>query len=327
MKKKLLSKIIFTVLMTVAIIAISSNVLATNEDITILQKTNEEYVIYLKSSLDKEFEFAYTNKVLENDAELDYIKSAKDSVGGTHIAYVDANLYEKYFKNAENTYLWAKTGENYLAKGAKIDLKNCVTENIVEFVTKTTKRIAVNTESKDVVTVEKDGIKYTTTTGKIEITDKAKGPYYYTMTNIATSTEYANLMKLAEEINKSETASTVTKLDNSKEFYDLYTKLLSGVNSSAWTEVENMQIPQPKESKTGDKYVVFIKNGEVEDVQFMTCYQEEDKEFITDKQVIKETHKLPITYDSIALFVVLGVAVVLFIILVIARKRQKKSDK
>lgn len=330
MKKKLLSKIIFTLLITIAVIAINSNVLATNENITILQKTAEEYVIYLNSSLDKEFEFAYANEELNSDETLDYIKCAKDSEEGACIAYIDANLYEKFFKDAETTYLWAKSGENYLAKGIKLDLKDVVTEEIAQFADNTTKRISVKTDGKDVVTNVQDGIKYTTTTGKIEITDNEKAEYYYVMTNVTTSEEYSKLMELAEKINKSEALNTAERLNTIKEFYDLYSKLLSEVNDDSWTKVENMQIAQPKESKTGDQYIVWIKqetaSGEVNDIQLMTCYQDEDKEFIQEEQVIKTTSKLPITYDSIALFVVLAVAVVLFVVLIVVRNKNKKDS-
>ena len=323
--KKLISKIIFTILMVVAILAISNNVFGASETYTVLQKTDKDYVIYLKSALDKEFEFVYTNEVLENDEKLDYIKNAKDSKDGLMIAYVDSDLYAKYFEGKKATYLWAKNADGYIAKGIKLDFSESVTEKMVELVTNTTKRIKVNTDEKDVVEVEKDGIKYTTTTGKIVIKDAEQATYYYTMTDITKSEDYAKLMGLAEQINKLASENTVTKLEKSKEFYDLYTKLLSQVKEDSWVKAENMQIPQPKESKTGDKYVVWVKqeNGteKVCDAQFMTCYKEEDKQFITEEQVIVETSKLPVTYDNIALFVVLAVAVVLFIVLLVIRKK------
>ena len=332
--KKLISKIIFTILMVIAILAVSNNVLGASETYTILQKAEQEYVIYLKSSLDKEFEFLYTNDVLENEETLDYIKNAKDSKDGLPVAYIDSTLYSKYFEGKAATYLWAKNEDGYIAKGIKIDLSESVTEKMIEFVQNTTKRITVSTAEKDVVEVEKDGIKYTTTTGKIVIKDDAKATYYYTVTDITKSENYAKLMELAEEINKTASAGTVTKLDKSKEFYDLYTKLLSEVKEDSWVKVENMQIPQPKESKTGDKYVVWVKqenaNGTVEDAQFMTCYQEEDKQFIKEEQVVKETSKLPITGDNVVLFVILVVAVVLLVVLLIVRRKannDKSSDK
>lgn len=331
MKKNLISKVIFTILMTVAILAISNNVFATNEDYTILQKTDKEYVIYLKSSLDKEFEFAYTNIVLENDDELDYIKNAKDSKDGLKIAYVDSDLYAKYFNEKADTYIWAKNADGYIAKGIKVNLNESITEKMVEFVKNTTKRIPVNTEAKDEVITEKDGVKYTTTTGKIEIKADSNVPYSYIMVNINSSKDYAKLMSLAEEINKIEKENNVTKIEKSKEFYDLYEKLLSEVNSASWVKVENMQIPQPKESETGDKFVVWIKQGEensaVDDVQFMTSYKNEDKQYVKEEQKITTTAKLPITYDSIALFVVLAIAVVLFVVLLVVKKKSTSENK
>ena len=44
-----------------------------------------------------------------------------------------------------------------------------------------------------------------------------------------------------EEINKLDSANTVIKLDKSKEFYDLYNKLLSEVKADSWVKVENME--------------------------------------------------------------------------------------
>ena len=202
---------------------------------------------------------------------------------------------------------------------------------MVAFVKNTTKRIAVNTEKKDKVVTEKDGIKYTTTTGKIEITADSKLQYAYVMVNVTNSKEYEDLVALAEKINNMETEINVTQIENSKKFYDLYEKLLSEVDNKAWVNVENMQIPQPKESKTGDKYAVWIiqenGNNTTSDVQIMTCYNEENKEYIKEDKVIKTTSKLPITYDSIGLFVVLGIAVMLFTVVLVVRNKSKKESK
>lgn len=329
MKKSLITKIIITILLTVAIIAIGGTVLAANQDYTVLQKSGTEYVVYLKSALDKDFEFAYSNENLSDDSGLDYIKCAKDQKDGLKIAYVDDTLYANFFKDKEATYVWAKEGENYIAKGIKLDLTDNVTEDIVSFVTKTTSRISVKTDGENVVTEEKDGIKFTTSTGKIDITEKAGATYSYVIKNY--EGDYAKLMDLADKINNSSSENTVTKLDNSKEFYDLYQKLEKALTESDWTKVENNEIAQPKEAKDGDQYIVFIKeetaDGEITDVQFMTSSVKTDKQFVTEEQVIKTTANLPITYDSIVLFVVLAVAVVLFAVLFILRKKSKKENK
>ena len=46
--KKLFSKIIFTILVTVAMLLISNTAFGASENYTILQKSDTEYVIYLK---------------------------------------------------------------------------------------------------------------------------------------------------------------------------------------------------------------------------------------------------------------------------------------
>ena len=76
---------------------------------------------------------------------------------------------------------------------------------------------------------------------------------------------------------------------------------------------------------------MFIKeetaNGETTDVQFMTSSVQTEQKFEKEQQVIKETSLLPKTYDSIALFVVLGLAVVLFVVLLVVRKKSNKENK
>ena len=326
MKKSLISKIIVTAILTVAIIALSGTVLAADTDYTVLKKTDTEYVIYLKSALDKDFEFAYTNEQVTSDDGLDYIKSAKDQKDGLSIAYVDDSLYTKFVKDKATTYIWAKEGENFIAKGTKLDLTNNVTEDIVAFVKDTTSRIDVKTDGRNETSEVKDGITYTTTTGKIEIPEKSGATYYYAVKN--NEGDYAKLTELADKINKSNSENTVTKLENSKEFYDLYQKLVATVE---WAKVEKNEIAQPADAKDGDKYVVFIKeetaNGETTDVQFMTSSVQTEQKFEKEQQVIKETSLLPKTYDSIALFVVLGLAVVLFVVLLVVRKKSKKENK
>ena len=326
MKKSLIAKIIITTVLTVAIIAIGGTVLAVNNDYTVLQKTGTEYVIYLKASVDKDFEFAYTNSNLTDDSSLDYIKCAKDQEDGLKIAYVDDTLYANFFQDKEATYIWAKDGENYIAKGIKIDLSDVVTEDIVSFVAKTTSRISVKTDGENTITEEKDGIKYTTTTGKLEFTEKEGTTYSYAIN--ANEGDYAKLLELADKINNSNSENTVTQLDNSKEFYDLYQKLVADIK---WTKVENNEVLQTSDAQDGDKYIVFIleetTDGAETDVQFMTSTVKTDKQFVTEEQVTQTVANLPITYDSLVLFVVLAVAVALFVVLVIVRKKSEKDSK
>ena len=110
-----------------------------------------------------------------------------------------------------------------------------------------------------------------------------------------------------------------------KEFYDLYNQLMPTADN--WSLVSDMRIDQPADSKTGDKYILWIRNDsqEIVDVQFLTCFQNEDKEFFKDKNIVTTTSKLPITYDSIVLFVILGVAIVLLIVAVLIKKKTNKE--
>ena len=96
-----------------------------------------------------------------------------------------------------------------------------------------------------------------------------------------------------------------------------------------WSLVSDMRIDQPADSKTGDKYILWIRNDsqEIVDVQFLTCFQNEDKEFVKDKNIVTTTSKLPITYDSIILFVILGVAVALLVIVAVMKKVNSKGKK
>ena len=325
MKKSLITKIIVTLILTVAIIALGSTVLAANSDYTVLKKTDTEYVIYLKSALDKNFEFAYANSELTSDDGLDYISSAKDQKDGLSIAYVDDTLYASFVEGKDATYIWAKDAEGYIAEGIKLDLNDNITEEIVTFVKDATSRIDVKTGVNEKEEV-KDGIKYITTTGKIDVPEKAGATYSYAVK--ANEGDYAKLTELGDKINSSNSENTVVKLENSKEFYDLYQKLVAGIE---WAEVKNNEILQPEDAKEGDKYVVFIKektaDGEKTDVKFMTSTVKTEQEYAKEQQVIKETTLLPKTYDSIALFVVLGLAVVLFVVLLIARKKSNKESK
>ena len=133
-------------------------------------------------------------------------------------------------------------------------------------------------------------------------------------------------MDLAEELNSLKAKSELYEnIRMCKEFYDLYYQLMP--RAEGWNLVSDMKIEQPLDSKTGDQYILWIRNDskESEEVQFLTCFQNEDKEFVKDKNIVKTTSKIPITYDSIDLFVILGVAIVLLIVAVLIKKKTNKE--
>ena len=122
------------------------------------------------------------------------------------------------------------------------------------------------------------------------------------------------------------------KVQIDTEFYDLYSKL---IENAKWQEVENMRIEQPESTiegtGTGDQYVVLLKkveNGvETTDVQFLTASYDYEPNVVKEVVATQETTKLPITYDSIALIVVLAVVVIAIIAVFIKIKRLNKDEE
>ena len=93
---------------------------------------------------------------------------------------------------------------------------------------------------------------------------------------------------------------------------------------------------QPDDAQKGEQYVVYLKevNGnqeEITDVRIMTSYREYEEEKIpgrTETKIVKETAKLPITGESIILFVIL--AAILFVAIIVfvrMKKLQNKEEK
>ena len=141
-------------------------------------------------------------------------------------------------------------------------------------------------------------------------------------------------MELAEQINSSYNEMDMyERIKTAKQFYNLYNELKGLQN---WLEVENMTIMQPNDAQKGEQYVVYLKKldedgNETIDVKLMTSYREDEEEKIpgkTETRVVKETAKLPITGDSIILFVVLAAIVIIAIIVFIRMKKlQNKENK
>lgn len=325
MKKTLGIRLAFCV-MFLFILFFSNEVLAANEGLTVLNKENNEYIIYLDSTLDKDYEYAFTNSNTANKDDLDYIRAEKETSDGKYVIYVTEKRYNDYFSNG-TVYVYVRDLEgNYLADGIEIDLKDCISYDVIDLVNNVTKRIAVDTTQKTVTQRTENGIVYTTTRGRVDITDDSDSEYYYSLVKLPNTEEYNRFMDLAEELNSLKAKSELYEnIRMCKEFYDLYYQLMP--RAEGWNLVSDMKIEQPLDSKTGDQYILWIRNDskEIEDVQFLTCFQNEDKEFVKDKNIVKTTSKLPITYDSIVLFVILGVAIVLLIVAVLIKKKTNKE--
>ena len=321
MKKTLGVKVAFCV-MFLFILFFSNKVLATNDGLTILKKNDTEYIIYLNANLDKEYEYAFTNNKDDNKESLDYIRAEKESAENKYVMYVSGTKYDNYFKGNTAVYVYARDLDgNYLADGVSIDLNDSIPYSAVDLANNVTKRIAVDTTQKTVTQKTENGIKYTQINGRVDITDGKDSKYSYYLVKLPSTDDYNRFMSLAEEINKLQANSGLyDNIRMCKEFYDLYNQLMPSEN---WAEVTDMKIEQPADSKTGEQYVLWIKNDtkNIVDVQFLTCFQDENKEFVKEENIVKTTSKLPITYDSIVLFVILGVALVLLVMVIVAKKK------
>lgn len=309
---------------------IPTKVLGADEELQIV-KTEQDYIIYVKDLAETEFDFAISDKDNATEMELNYINSVEDEEGN-QIAFVTQTKYNNELSTNAHNYLYVKTTEGVEIK--EINFEDAFDKAKMEEVETTTKRIET-----EVVTdiIEKDeeveGVKVKVTVGGLKIIDTDQATYYYASTKLPAE-KYTELMELAEQINSSYNEMDMyERIKTAKQFYNLYNELKGLQN---WLEVENMTIMQPNDAQKGEQYVVYLKKldedgNETIDVKLMTSYREDEEEKIpgkTETRVVKETAKLPITGDSIILFVVLAAIVIIAIIVFIRMKKlQNKENK
>lgn len=312
--------LIFTIMLVLGIIILSSTVYASNEDVQILQNDSDEYLIYIKDYEEATFKFfAFSND--KNEEPDTYRTTATDSVGGKTVAYVDSNT-KSLFSNP--TYMWAKLDDGtYIMKAVEIDLSKAVKNTDLEEATKITNIIDADTTKTSTTEKEENGKKITTTIGEIELKDE-KGDFSYIIINLPSSEEYNNLMKIATKISKFNSKTDMyTQIETYSEFLKLFNELKPN-ESDGWIKVEKNIIYQPENADDGNEYVVWIKDNKTKeiDVHFLTSTKEESEEII--KEAL--TTKLPVTYDNNTLLVVFGILVVLIIIVSIRIKCLNKKE-
>lgn len=329
MKKSLKLKIgilvaMLAIIMSSTILAASNNIIL-KEDIVNGENTTTQYLIYIPEKLGEKFEFALGS---EDNGQLIYVVSAEDSVGN-NVAYVD-ETNKNQLNQGGDTYIFVRKDYTETAENmGKIDLNTAFYKDFVE---STTKRISVDTTKSNTTIEMIDGVKTEVTKGKVVITDSEDAKYSYILVKLPTDSEndYTELMNLAEKIaNLTEEDELMDKLEIMNKFNNLYKTLEPAIGDSQWIEVENMEILQPEDSKNGEKYIVFIKseNGNeiITDAQFMTCYDEYNPLYEKEMVTIKETSKLPVTVDNMIPFVIALVVIIVAIILVLVIK--KKANK
>lgn len=339
MMKKISIKLLSALAIILFIAVTPMVVLATNENISVVNSQPNEYIIYIKDYTDKNFKYAFTSIEKENLKQMDlsYINSIPDGVGNqTALLNLNAKTYEKL--KSGTIYMWAKDeNEKLILEGVQLDLGSSFTKENLDLVEKTTKRISVDVADNEAKTIEVrnetiDGVEETASVGTVSITDKdaKKSTYYYERVKVSESAEDAKLMELAEKMNKEyDEMDMYSKIQIAEKFYCQYSSIMRNVN---WQKVEDLKIQQPEASVAGDKYIVYLKkvakNGDITfDAQFLTA-EEDYKPNVKKEQVVtQETTRLPITYDSIALIVILAVVVIALIVVFIRMKKLNNKNE
>lgn len=323
-------------------------VFAANEDISIVSTINEEskqeYTIYIKGISTQNFKYAFTNieSADPNGIDLSYINSNPD-LGGNQAALLDAATYEKLSKNGSTIYMWAKVkdeekNETLILKNIQLDLSKALTEEKLEQTETLTTRIEVEIadSEEDTTTVRNenvDGVDEVANVGYVKIVDDEKATYYYERTKLPSSEAYNQLKTLAEQAQTEYNEMDMyEKVQFATEFNEVFVTV---ADAADWQEVEDMTIEQLEDSVAGDQYIVLLKKvAKVDgkdvttlDVQFLTADDNYKPNVVIEEVITQETTKLPITYDSIALFVVLGIIVLLVIVVFIRMKKLSKQDE
>ena len=309
--KKCKSKILVIVLLIILLLSILQiNSLATNSNILIIQQNENQYMIYIESMINQEFEFAFSNS--KEETNLNYIAFAEDT-SGNNVAYVDSELKDSFFCT-EDTYLWVKTSEGIVINGEKITLNDSKTIEELNKIMDLTKRITVESTAEE---------------EKIKINGKQDETYYYQFCVVNSSEEYTRLMNLVNKMSEfDENTNVFLKLQTHNELNELYKSLYSKLNDKDWVKAENLEITKPYGATENQQYVLWLKDGnENVDVQFLTAY-EKTVTTVSEKANIKQvTSQLPYTFDeTTTLFIILG-AVTIAIIVILAYKKVNKNAR
>ena len=315
------TKIKFFLLLIVFIIGIvlfQTDVKASNENIQIIKKDAQTYIIYIKDNENTNFMYAFSNDKNIDKSLLNFTNARKDSneENAKNVVGID--------KDTTNyNYLWVRDGENYILECVEVDISKAINAEELQYATTITKIIKSDLTKTHTTVKEENGKKITTTLGEIVIEDE-NGEYSYICIKLPNSEEYNSLMKLARKISKFNNETDLyTQIETYRDFLNLF-NILKPASESAWIKVEKNVIYQPDDAEDGDEYIVWIKNDKTEDidVQFLTSSKKYSEEKV--KEII--TSNLPITYDNNILLVVFAVIIVLIVAVIIRIRNLSKKE-
>ena len=318
----LITMLLFTMLIPFGRVA------AANEGVQLIQTTDGNIVVYVDGLEKTEFDYALSDKADATEMELNYINSVTDDEGNQVALITTEDLAEYlYIRKSDNTVTTIQLN---------VDVNTMFTQDKMALVENTTKRIATeedeNISSREEV---RDGITYTYTVGGLKITDDQNATYSYVMVNTSSNEDYNELQNLANGLNDN-SKSMYEKIEIANDFYNKYNELISDADvENSWQEVKDMKIIQNEDYENEEHYVVLLKkvaeDGTTYDAKFMTTDNRGTEEIIpasTQEVQTQETSKLPITGDSIVLFVLLAALVIIAVVVFIRMKKlNKKADK
>ena len=318
----LITMLLFTMLIPFGRVA------AANEGVQLIQTTDGNIVVYVDGLEKTEFDYALSDKADATEMELNYINSVTDDEGNQVALITTEDLAEYlYIRKSDNTVTTIQLN---------VDVNTMFTQDKMALVENTTKRIATeedeNLSSREEV---RDGITYTYTVGGLKITDDQNATYSYVMVNTSSNEDYNELQNLANGLNDN-SKSMYERIKIANDFYNKYNELISDANiENSWQEVKDMKILQNEDYENEEHYVVLLKkvaeDGTTYDAKFMTTDNRGTEEIIpasTQEVQTQETSKLPITGDSIVLFVLLAALVIVAVVVFIRMKKlNKKADK
>lgn len=321
MKKSIL-KITFVILAVMMVLAIGQTVVKAAEVEKIIYEDKDgNSLIYYKDYIGKAFRFVIT----ENETEPEIVTSKSSIEDGSedklNVAYVYAGAPLKDGKG----YMWIiDDTDAFVVKADPIDLSTALNDDIIQSVNN--EIIAVDTTQKYESTKVEDGVTKNVSLGKVVIKDQ-EVEYEYQLVKVEEGSKEARLFELAEQL-EVEAKGVYEKLALNKEYYDLYNELKP---STGWTAVEKDGILQPENAEKGDKYLVWLRSTSgtalLEDVKFFISDYEYTPEYKNEDKVIVEVVKTPVTYDSIALFIVLAGIIIAIVVVAILRKKSNKENK
>lgn len=328
MKKTIFKLILLIIAFLLSIVIMQNSVWATNENIEILEKSNGDYLIYIKDNLNNDFEFAFSNVANVDKNSLSYMNSETDGIGenANKIAYV--NSVTKALFN-QPTYMWARIGTNYILEGVQVDLSKAMHEYNLQYVASLTKEIEVDTTKTNTVKKIIEEKEITKTVGKVILTNiNENANYSYILVKLPNTQEYNKLMNLVAIVSKfNSTTNMYKRINVYKEFLNTFNNLIPSYTDN-WIDIQENEILQPEDAEDGEQYILWIKESQNDqtiklDIQFLTSH----KKYSEEKIMETITTKLPITYDNNILLIALVILVLVSVAVYIRIKTLKNKEE